>query len=312
VVTPPPTSGFGRVIRDYLQEKRAGGASPKTIRIYGDALEGVLVPFAAQQGVTELSGVTSWLLNDLNVGLLDGSASRTGRPLSKATVHSYMRAINTFLAWAKEHGEKVNARAQLPSMRRRVLDTLSRDDVTRMEDCAATERDKLIVRVLADTGMRLSELLGLTTSDIRTEGGRNLLKIRGKGDRERLVPITPTLARRLCKLADKSRSESASERVFVGLRRSSDSGDYAPLTQSGVQQMISELGYAAGMTRRVHPHLFRHSMATDFLRRGGNPLLLQQILGHTSLAMITATYSHLTISDAHAELMRILTSEQTR
>jgi site-specific recombinase XerD len=138
------------------------------------------------------------------------------------------------------------------------------------------------------------------------------LKIRGKGDRERLVPITPSLARRLRKFADKSRGESTSERMFVGLRRRASNGDYAPLTQSGVQQMISELGSAAGMTRRVHPHLFRHSMATDFLRRGGNPLLLQQILGHSSLAMITQTYSHLTISDAHAELMRILASDGER
>ena len=57
-----------------------------------------------------------------------------------------------------------------------------------------------------------------------------------------------------------------------------------------------------------YPHLLRHSYATHFLRRGGNPLLLQQILGHASLAMITATYSHLTIADAHVEAMRVLTA----
>jgi integrase len=215
VVMPPPTTGFQRLIGHYLQEKRAGGASPKTIRIYRDALEGVLVPFPAQHGVTELSQVTSRLLNDLNVGLLEGSASRTGRPLSKATVHSYVRAINTFLAWAKEQGETADAKAQLPSMRRRVLDTLSRDDITRMEDGAATERDKLIVRVLADTGVRLGELLGLAPADIRVEGGRNLLKIRGKGDRERLVPISPSLAKRLRKFADRTRGESTSDRIFL-------------------------------------------------------------------------------------------------
>jgi integrase/recombinase XerD len=70
--------------------------------------------------------------------------------------------------------------------------------------------------------------------------------------------------------------------------------------------MIRALGDVAGIQRRVYPHLVRHSFATDYLRRGGNPILLQQILGHTSLAMITQTYQHLTFTDAHEELMRVL------
>jgi integrase len=66
------------------------------------------------------------------------------------------------------------------------------------------------------------------------------------------------------------------------------------------------------MTRRAHPHLFRHSMATDSLRGSGNALLLQQDFGHSSPAMVTQTTSHLTITDAHAEMMRILASDRDR
>jgi integrase len=158
-------------------------------------LEHVLLPFCTEAGLGSPAELTSAHLNDLGAGHLDGTRSRSGRPISKATVHSYMRAINSFLAWARAQGEAGAARGQLPSMRKRVLDTLSREEVHRMEDAAATERDKLIVRVLADTGMRLGELLALRPADVRLEGGKNMIKVRGKGDRERLVPLAPSLAR---------------------------------------------------------------------------------------------------------------------
>jgi integrase/recombinase XerD len=73
--------------------------------------------------------------------------------------------------------------------------------------------------------------------------------------------------------------------------------------------MIRALGEVAGIRKRVYPHLVRHSFATDYLRRGDNPILLQQILGHSSLAMITQTYQHLTLTDAHEELMRVLAAD---
>ena len=178
-----------------------------------------------------------------------------------------------------------------------------------MEDAADTERDKLVVRLLADTGIRLGELLALRPDDVRVEGGKNVLKVRGKGDRERLVPLSPSLARRLKRFADRARGEASSDRLFLTLRRGRDSGKLDAITESAVEQMIRALGEVAGIRKRVYPHLVRHSFATDYLRRGGNPILLQQILGHTSLAMITQTYQHLTFTDAHEELMRVLTAD---
>lgn len=74
--------------------------------------------------------------------------------------------------------------------------------------------------------------------------------------------------------------------------------------------MIRSLGEIAGVRKRVYPHLLRRSFATEYLCRGGNPILLQQILGHSSLAMITQTYQHLTLADAHDELMRLLAADQ--
>jgi len=314
---------FAQLIHDYLQEKRAAGASPRTVGHYKEVLEEVLVPFCADAGVANPAELTNAHLNDLGAGHLDGTRSRSGRPISKATVHSYMRAINSFLAWAKTQGEGSAARGRLPSMRKRVLDTLSREEIQQLEDAAQSERDKLIVRVLADTGLRLGELLALRPADIRMEAGKHMLKVPGrerasragawvggKGDQERLVPIAPTLARRLRRFADRKHGGATSDRLFLTLRRGRASGQLDGLTESAVEQMIRSLGETAGITKRVYPHLLRHSFATEYLRRGGNPILLQQILGHSSLAMITQTYQHLTVADAHDELMRLLAADQ--
>jgi site-specific recombinase XerD len=78
-----------------------------------------------------------------------------------------------------------------------------------------------------------------------------------------------------------------------------------PVMQPAVEQVIRALGQVAGIQKRVYPHLLRHSFANDYLRPGGNPIQLQ-ILGHGSLAMVTQTYQHLTFTDAHEELMRVL------
>jgi site-specific recombinase XerD len=305
IVAGVPSSALTRLTADYLQDRRVN-CSPKTIAIYRDALEAVLLPFCVARRVEHIDQLDDRLLNDLTVSLLDGSGSRSGKALSKHTVHSYVRAINAFLAWARKDGETVTAKAKLPTLGRRVLDVLSRDEITALEDAASTERDKLIVRVLGNTGMRLGGLLGLTLADLHQDGRTFSLRVHEKGDQERLVPVAPELYRRLRRFAEKTRRDADTDRIFLASRRSPRTGQYEPLQASGVDQMFKTLAELAGITKRVYPHLLRHSYATNFLRRGGNPLLLQQILGHESLAMITANYSHLTISDAHAEAMRIL------
>jgi hypothetical protein len=101
-------------------------------------------------------------------------------------------------------------------------------------------------------------------------------------------------------------NDTSSDRLFLSRRRSLITGDYEALRESGVQQFIRDLAEAAGITKRVHPHLFRHSAATHMLRQGMNPLLVAQVLGHSSLAMIQGVYSHLTAADMHTALMDAL------
>ena len=162
----PPSLLQDRVT-DFLNEKRAAALSRRSIAAYTDVLGAVLLPFCQRSGITEPGQIGARELNALSAGLLDGTGSRSGRPLSKPSVASYARTINVFLEWLTKQGETVSSRVQKPRLPKRVVDVLSREDIRALEDAAPTERDKLIVRILADTGVRLGELL--TADPLRQE-----------------------------------------------------------------------------------------------------------------------------------------------
>lgn len=309
VVKPQGASALARLVDDYLAACRARGLAPRTIKeAYGYPLRRVFLPFCAEQGVETASAIDRRFMDRLSSHLLEEGGSRG--PLSRFTVHSYLSAINAFLTWARQEGEVgPNVKAQRPKLPKHLVDVLSRDDIQRLEDAAATERDKLIVRVLADTGIRVSELTGLRTTDIQDETRRVFLRVRGKGDKERMVPMLPALGRRVRRYAQKGRPfDTSSDRIFLSLRRR-PGGDYEPLTRSGVDQMLRALAERAQMTKRVHAHVFRHSFATYSLTRGMNPVQLAQIMGHSSLAMIQSVYSHLSSQDAYEALLKALGGE---
>ncbi len=301
------------LVDDYLAACRAKGLSPKTItNAYGYPLKGVFVPWCGRVGVITPSELTTRLLERFSAELMESGGKRG--ELSRHTVWSYVKAVRGFLAWAKAEGEGVDAEARLPKLPQRHIEVLTRDEVQRMEDVADSERDKLIVRMLADTGLRVGEMVKLRERDLveqsRTEA---FLRVVGrsqgggaKGDRYRMVPLSPALARRVSRYAERSRpADATSDRLFISRRRSVN-GSYEAITESGMQQMIRDLGERAGVRKRVHPHLFRHSAATFMLQRGMNPLLVAQVLGHSSLDMIHRVYAHLTPSDAHQALMQVL------
>ena len=84
-------------------------------------------------------------------------------------------------------------------------------------------------------------------------------------------------------------------------------GQHEPLTESGVQQLLRAVAEVAGLDKRVHPHLLRHSFITHAAQRNMNPMKLQQIVGHNDLTMIARVYTHIQASDAHEDMVRLLT-----
>ena len=244
-------SALESCITAYLREKRAAGRSRETLAVYTRVIQEVVLPFCRQSGITEPGQLGARELSALSAGLLDGTRSRSGRSLSMPSVASYARTINVFLEWLTKQGETVSSRVQKPRLPKRVVDVLSRQDIRALEDAAPTERDKLIGRILADTGVRLGELL--TADSLRQEPDRKwYLKVRGKGDKERMVPIQPRLATRIDRYARRTRKEAPSGTLFLGNRRSLKTGEYEPLTASEAAHLIRDLGQDV-LKPRVHP-----------------------------------------------------------
>jgi integrase/recombinase XerD len=290
---------------DFLASVRGRGLSPKTLREYRFPLNDVLLPYCRRHSIADVEELTRAALDQLSAQLLE-EGGKSGRPLSRHTIASYLRSINVFLSWAEAEGESVAGRAKAPKSSKRLIDVLSRDEIQAMEDAAVTERDTLIVRLLSDTGIRVGELVRLTLNDLIERDRTHYLRVGKTG--ERMVPI-PRLYRRLLRYAQRGRPRDVpSDRIFVSLRRR-PGGDYGALTPSGVEQLIQDLGVRAGISKRVYPHLLRHSYATWALNRGMNPVMLAHILGHTSLAMIQNVYSHLTPTDAYEAMVRTLAEE---
>jgi len=308
VVKPRTDPAIASLVDEYLTSCRARGLSPKTVNEgYGYPLRSVFLPFCAAQRINEPSQLTPKLLDRLTSHLLTEGGTRG--PLSKHSVDSYVRAVNHFLGWLHQRGDvEATLKAQTPKLPRRLVDVLSKQEIQALEDAAQTERDKLIVRLLADTGLRLGELVGLRTTDVVMRGRQAYLHVRGKGESDRLVAI-PGLQHRVERFMQHGRpKDSLSDHLFLASRRRGSSG-YEALTTRGVHQLIRTLAQKVQLGKRVYPHLLRHSFATRALAEGMNPIQLANILGHRSLVMIQNVYAHLSPSDSYAAMEKLLFTE---
>lgn len=291
-----------QTIDDYLADCRGRGLSLKTVNDnYGYALKQVLLPWCEAAGIKSVQQIESKVLTRWQGDLLS-KPGRRGKLISRFSIEGWVDAVNRFMRWARAEGELAHeARVKPAKPPRVVLLELSREEIALLERTAQTERDKLIVRILGDTGIRASELLGLRTSDLVQREREWFLRVRGKGARERLVPV-PRLGQRIQRYA---RGIDEGGRLFLTLRRQPRTGEREPLTLSGLQKAVRALGREAGIKRPVYPHLFRHSLITHALRSGAGPLQVARVVGHESLRMIERNYSHLTDRDAY-EAMRKL------
>ena len=151
-------------------------------------------------------------------------------------------------------------------------------------------RDVSIIYLMLDCALRASEVCGLKYSDLNMESGARVIQVEGKGGKKRYIPFQATTARSLSAYI----KSSGGREVFSALFKS-DRG--ASLTRSGLLQLFDRLGEAAGIsTVRCSPHTMRHTSALMFLRAGGNPFVLQALLGHTDMKM-TRRYTAIAQAD---------------
>jgi integrase/recombinase XerD len=307
LVAGSPSSPLSRLVDDYLVHVRARGLSPSTDTAYSHALRTILLPWCADDGIERVEQLDGRTLDRLSTDLLTRLSTR-GKPLSPDSVHTYTRGIRQFLTWAQREGEPVTAKPQLPKLGKHQRDVLSVDEVNRLETAVPTERDKLIIRILSDCGLREGELVRLRRQDVLRPENRGQFHVLGKGRRERRVPVLPRLLRRIERYMDGG-PPSQSDHIFVGLRRGR-SGDYEPLEESGVRQLIRNAGLRARLGRPVNPHLLRHTWITEMLRQGMEPIHLSIIAG-CSLKVIQDHYEHLNQDDAYESMLKALTSRDS-
>jgi integrase/recombinase XerD len=300
------SSPLERLVDDYLNHCLARGLSPRTLAsAYGPALRSIFLPWCEQEGIREIADLDGRAVDRFTSSLLQRQRNRpNGGPLSRHSVHSYVRPVRQMLTWASSVGEEVKAKPQLPRTSPPLREVLSRQEIDLMEGAAPTERDKLIIRIFGDCGLRREELTRLRPEDVVRSGRQAYLRVLGKLSRVRDVPLPPPLLRRLERLIAARPVERTEDRIFLSLRRGS-SGEYEPLTANGVFQVVKDAAARAGIRKRVHPHVLRHSWMTEMLRHGMSPIQLS-IIGGASMQVIAEHYTHLSKDDAYDAMLRVL------
>ena len=303
-LVPNTRSDLGTLVEDYLSSCRARGLSPATIKnSYAFALRGMFLPWCDEEGIQSIAELDARAL-DRFVSSLYSYKTRRGMTLSKFSVRSYVLPVRLFLTWAGREGEPVDAKPQMPKVGKRHRDVLSRAEIDQLEAAAPRERDKLIIRIFGDCGLRLNEVARLRVCDIVRNDNHASFHVRGKGDRDRRVPIPPRLHRRLQRHLQGQPDARSDDPLFYAARRSAH-GEYEPLGGDGIAQLVTSVAERATIGKTVHAHLLRHSWMTEMLRGGMNPIQLSSIAG-ASQQVIASSYEHLNEDDAHESMMRVL------
>jgi site-specific recombinase XerD len=165
------------------------------------------------------------------------------------------------------------------------------------EATATGKRDRALLQVMADAGLRVSEAVALRTPDLRRENGRitAITVHAGKGDKDRTVYTTPQLSDKLLRWLDARAALGVGKgRVFCRIK----GGAGEPLGVRTVQGLVERLARQAGIDQRVSPHTLRHTCATRTLRATGNLRIVQDNLGHARLET-TRIYTH--VQDAERQ-----------
>ncbi|MCU0277231.1 MAG: tyrosine-type recombinase/integrase [Acidobacteria bacterium] len=216
----------------------------------------------------------------------------------KATVARKIYAVRSFYGFLVKSGALPHNPfdgIRTPKQEQRLPRVLSEDEMQAFldalpEDTFLRLRNKALFELLYATGLRVSELTGLRSGDIRLN--ERLVRVMGKGRKERIVPFHDLAAELLARYRRRLQAEfpACGDLVFVNSRG-------GPLTARSVERILRQAySQLARSQPRVHPHLLRHSFATHLLRRGANLRAIQELLGHASLAT-TEKYTSLDLAD---------------
>jgi integrase/recombinase XerD len=249
----------------------------------------------------DLKGLQSWLQSN-NKNLISCSesdlnsflATKFDNGISASSITRSLSSIKGFYNWLQVSGAiKINPTELLesPKVGRKLPINLSENDIDRLldaPDCTTTrgKRDKTILELLYATGLRISELTNLELSQIDLK--RGLIKILGKGGKERIVPIGETALAWVRDYIDNVRKDivNKNDNIYIFLSHKGKK-----MSRKSCWNFISEYSKLALDNKYISPHSLRHAFATHLLNNGADLRSVQMLLGHSSLST-TQIYTH--------------------
>jgi integrase/recombinase XerD len=270
---------LSQAIEGYILDRLAGGYSPATMdihKVFLSRLDGYLQsPVLNKITPADLNRFMVWLQSEYVPNRMSGDTS----PLAPASIDGAWRAIRSFYKWAAEALQinRPDAGLKRPRYKPAQVSALSQADIKAIlratEGRQYTRRNKAIILLMLDTGLRVGETCRLTVQDINNETGEILVVPYRSGlkSRPRSVWIGKA-ARRALWLYRAGDPKKARDSLF----------DMTPIA---IRLMLRRAGIAAKVAD-VHPHRLRHTFAIVYLRNGGDVFTLQRLLGHSDLSMV--------------------------
>lgn len=280
----------GQLWLDHLAVER--GVSANTLSNYRRDVERYL-DWLEDAGITDLGEVASTDLEDYVADLRRGGDGKKGLAASSASRALVVaRGLHKFAVSEGVVAADVAAGVSPPKVGEKLPDTLTIDEVGKLLDACPDEtpaqlRDKALLEVLYATGARISELLALVVDDIAET--RDFIKVTGKGDKQRVVPVGGAAQRALEAYLVRGRpalTTGKSHAVFLNKRGGA-------LSRQSSWTIIKDAASRAGLDKAISPHTMRHSFATHLLEGGADVRTVQELLGHASVTT-TQIYTHVT------------------
>ncbi len=268
---------------DYLSVER--GLARNTLEAYRRDLARYAA-FLGDRGIGNATLADESMVSGF-VGSLSASEYEEGKRYRASSVARALAAVRTFHAFLLREGE-ASADPSEGVVRPKVPRTLPRPlTISEVESILAVPgdadlpglRDRAFLEVLYGAGLRISELVGLDVDDVDLDEGS--VRVMGKGSKERIVPLGRFAARAVKAYLTRARPSLARERSGGALFLNQRGGR---LTRQGATKILKACARRAGLRKRVTPHMLRHSFATHLLEGGADIRVVQELLGHASLA----------------------------
>ena len=290
------------IVDKYFTYMRAGrNASENTIRTYQNALignrikgtENGFVQFLLLKNVERFENVNQQMLRDYMFWLMQRGVAKSSISNKRSAIRSFYRYLQREEIITENPLEKVSS----PKLDRRLPKLLTTDEILRLLKAPnlkkpTGQRDRAILELLYASGLRESEIVSLNLDMIELHSKD--IRVIGKGQKERMVlmgqPAADALGTYLRSGRKKLLAGKKSEAVFV-------SSFGKRLIARRIQKLLDYYAKAAGISRKIHPHILRHTFATHMLDGGADLRVVQELLGHASLET-TQIYTHVSKSQA--------------